>query len=77
MARGHVAVMRPHGVVTMVGGDNASRGTNIGLVLGAYHGIDAIPRQFKDSLNQYKRCKKMLMTLPLLKGTVREGSNEL
>ena len=61
----------------MVGGDNASRGTNIGLVLGAYHGIDAIPRQFKDSLNQYKRCKKMLMTLPLLKGTVREGSNEL
>eukprot|EP00944_MAST-04C_sp_MAST-4C-sp1_P011981 g11981.t1 len=61
----------------MVGGDNASRGTNIGLVLGAYHGIDAIPRQFKESLNQFKRCKKMLMTLPLLKGTVSKSSNEL
>ena len=60
----------------MVGGDNASRGTNIGLVLGAYHGIEAIPRKFKESLNQYKRCKKMIMTLPLLKGTAREG-NEL
>merc|ERR1719247_2513238 len=51
----------------MVGGDNASRGTNIGLVLGAYHGINAIPKKFKDSLNQYKRCEKMLLTLPLLK----------
>ena len=39
------------------------------------NGIDAIP-QFKESLNQFKRCKKMLMTLPLLKGTVSK-SNEL
>ena len=56
----------------MVGGDNASRGTNIGLVLGAYHGINAIPKKFKDSLNQYKRCEKMLLTLPLLKTNKNE-----
>ena len=56
----------------MVGGDNASRGTNIGLVLGAYHGINAIPKKFKDSLNQYKRCEKMLLTLPLLKSNKNE-----
>eukprot|EP00943_MAST-04B_sp_MAST-4B-sp1_P006562 g6562.t1 len=51
----------------MVGGDNASRGTNIGLVLGAYHGINAIPTTFKNSLNQFDRCNKMLQTLPLMK----------
>ena len=28
----------------MVGGDNAARSVAIGLVLGAYHGIKAIPQ---------------------------------
>lgn len=50
----------------MVGGDNASRGTNIGLVLGAYHGVKAIPNALRTSLNQWKRCDEMLSKLPLL-----------
>ena len=28
----------------MVGGDNAARAVAIGLVLGAYHGVNAIPQ---------------------------------
>ena len=30
---------------TMVGGDNASRGIAIGMVLGAYKGVEAIPEE--------------------------------
>merc|ERR1712146_656916 len=50
----------------MVGGDNASRGVAIGMVLGAYHGIRGIPERFLSSLNAYKKCDKMLDSLPLL-----------
>jgi len=50
----------------MVGGDNASRGTNVGLVLGAYHGVKAIPNRYKKGLKQWKRCSKMLRKLPLM-----------
>lgn len=50
----------------MVGGDNASRGVNIGVVLGAYHGVNAIPTKLKKQLNQWERCEEMLMKLPLL-----------
>ena len=28
----------------MVGGDNAARAVAIGMVLGAYHGVNAIPQ---------------------------------
>jgi ADP-ribosylglycohydrolase len=31
----------------MVGGDNASRGIAIGMVLGAYQGVDAISQAWK------------------------------
>jgi len=51
----------------MVGGDNASRSIAVGVVLGAYLGIDAIPEELKTSLNNYKKCNKMLNSLPLLK----------
>lgn len=51
----------------MVGGDNASRGIMIGMVLGAYFGVDAIPREWKDTLDQWDYCENMLNTLPLLK----------
>jgi ADP-ribosylglycohydrolase len=52
---------------TMVGGDNASRAIAIGMVLGAYKGVDAIPLEWKETLDEWDYCEKMLNTLPLLK----------
>jgi ADP-ribosylglycohydrolase len=50
----------------MVGGDNASRSIAIGMVLGAYHGVEAIPVDLKDGLNHWKHSETLLETLPLL-----------
>jgi len=52
---------------TMVGGDNASRGIAIGMVLGAYKGVNAIPEEWKDTLEQWDYCDEMLNRLPLLR----------
>ncbi|NOR55139.1 MAG: ADP-ribosylglycohydrolase family protein [Sulfurovum sp.] len=52
---------------TMVGGDNASRAIAIGMVLGAFKGINAIPKEWLESLDDYEYCNKMLDTLPLLR----------
>lgn len=52
---------------TMVGGDNASRAIAIGMVLGAYKGIDAIPKEWKETLDEWDYCEGMLDSLPLLK----------
>ena len=51
----------------MVGGDNASRAIAIGMVLGAYFGLDALNREWLHSLDQYEYCNDLLQTLPLLK----------
>jgi ADP-ribosylglycohydrolase len=51
----------------MVGGDNASRAIAIGMVLGAYKGVDAIPNEWKETLDEWDYCENMLNTLPLLK----------
>jgi len=51
----------------MVGGDNASRSIAIGMVLGAYEGIDALPKDLLESLEQYEYCENLLNQLPLLK----------
>jgi ADP-ribosylglycohydrolase len=51
----------------MVGGDNASRAIAIGMVLGAYFGVDAIPKEWKETLTQWKYCEDLLDTLPLIK----------
>ena len=51
----------------MVGGDNASRGIAIGMVLGAYRGINAIPNEWKATLDQWDYCDNLLNQLPLLK----------
>ena len=51
----------------MVGGDNASRAIAIGMVLGAYRGVEAIPREWKESLEQWEYCENLLSQLPLLK----------
>ena len=50
----------------MVGGDNASRGVAIGMVLGAYHGVNGIPKSLRDGLNAWKKCDALLDKLPLL-----------
>jgi ADP-ribosylglycohydrolase len=36
---------------TMVGGDNASRGIAIGMVLGASKGLEAIPQGWRETLD--------------------------
>lgn len=51
----------------MVGGDNASRGIMIGMVLGAYFGVNAIPKEWKETLTQWTYCEDLLNKLPLLK----------
>lgn len=51
----------------MVGGDNASRAIAIGMVLGAYKGVGAIPNEWKETLEQWEYCENLLDTLPLLK----------
>lgn len=50
----------------MIGGDSASRAISVGMVLGALHGVDAIPAEFRTTLNAWKKCDKMLSSLPLL-----------
>lgn len=52
----------------MIGGDNASRSIAVGAVLGALHGVEAIPQDLKTTLNNWNRCDKMLEKLPLLAG---------
>jgi ADP-ribosylglycohydrolase len=51
----------------MVGGDNASRAIAIGMVLGAYFGVNAIPQRWKEELDQWEYCDSLLNKLPLLK----------
>lgn len=51
---------------TMVGGDNASRAIAIGMVLGAYKGVGAIPDTWKTTLDQWAYCEGLLEKLPLL-----------
>lgn len=52
----------------MVGGDNAARAVAIGLVLGAFHGVNAIPQELQTTLKAWPKAKKLLRKLPLLKG---------
>eukprot|EP00927_Polykrikos_kofoidii_P007455 TRINITY_DN1305_c0_g1_i8.p1 TRINITY_DN1305_c0_g1~~TRINITY_DN1305_c0_g1_i8.p1 ORF type:complete len:379 (-),score=76.79 TRINITY_DN1305_c0_g1_i8:339-1475(-) len=51
----------------MVGGDNAARAVAIGMVLGAYHGVEAFPPTLVKTLNAWKKNEKLLKKLPLLK----------
>merc|ERR1719316_2294487 len=52
----------------MVGGDSAARAVAIGMVLGAYHGLSAIPKELIDTLNAAKKVNKLLDGLPLIHG---------
>merc|ERR1719420_2940926 len=40
----------------MIGGDSASRAVAVGAVLGAIHGVEAIPENLKTTLNNWKTC---------------------
>lgn len=51
----------------MVGGDNASRGIAIGMVLGAYFGVESIKPLWRETLDQWDYCEELLNRLPLLK----------
>ena len=51
----------------MVGGDNASRSIAIGMVLGAFMGIDALRKDWLQSLDQYEYCEELLSKLPLFR----------
>ena len=52
----------------MVGGDNASRAIAIGMVLGAYHGMSAIPENLgRGNLVEWEKCDKLLNKLPLIR----------
>jgi ADP-ribosylglycohydrolase len=51
----------------MVGGDNASRAIAIGMVLGAYHGVEGIPPELLVGLNAFEKCDKLLRELPVVK----------
>ena len=44
----------------MVGGDNASRAVAIGMVLGAYHGVETIPTELRDGLNAWDKAEKLM-----------------
>lgn len=51
----------------MIGGDSASRSIAVCAVLGAIHGVNSIPDDLRTTLNNWKKCDKMLNSLPLLK----------
>jgi len=50
----------------MVGGDSASRAVAIGMVLGAHHGVNAIPEDLRTTLNAWPKCAKLIRKLPLM-----------
>ena len=47
----------------MAGGDSASRGMFVGMVLGAYLGADAIPNEWLATLNARERIEELLTSL--------------
>merc|ERR1711966_400433 len=49
----------------MVGGDNASRSIPIGLVLGAFQGLEALPKEWVDTLAEGPRIRQLLAAFPL------------
>lgn len=61
----------------MVGGDNASRAVAIGMVLGAWHGVEAIPQPLRVGLNAWSKADALLDKLPVLKKCKAANKGEL
>jgi len=57
----------------MIGGDSASRSIPIGMVLGAWQGLEGIPTKWRDELEGWDRMDKLMNKLPLL---AKEGGSE-
>jgi ADP-ribosylglycohydrolase len=51
----------------MVGGDSASRGVCIGMVLGSHQGMEGVPQHLKDTFVDWARLDSLLDDLPLIK----------
>ena len=47
----------------MAGGDGAARGMLVGMVLGAYSGIEALPKDWLDTLNTRNRIDQLLIAI--------------
>ncbi len=47
----------------MAGGDSSARGILVGMVLGAYHGFDAIPSMWLDGLKSKTRVEKLINSI--------------
>lgn len=58
-----------------IGGDSASRSVAVGMVLGAYQGLEGIPKKLKDDFLEWDRLDKLMDKLPLIKAG--HGSGEL
>ena len=61
----------------MVGGDNASRAVAIGMVLGAYHGVDGIPKPLRDGLNAWSKSEQLLDKLMASRAGQADEKSEL
>jgi ADP-ribosylglycohydrolase len=51
----------------MAGGDSAARGMLVGMVLGAYLGMESLPRQWIDGLKKKDNILKLIKELSMLK----------
>jgi len=60
----------------MIGGDNASRAIAVGMVLGAYHGVKAIPEDLRNGLTNWEHCESLLESLPGIANTVARDDGE-
>lgn len=57
-----------------VGGDNASRSIAVGMVLGAWEGVEGVPAALgKGKLTEWEHCDGLLNKLPLIKNAARKA----
>lgn len=62
---------------SMIGGDSASRAVAVGMVLGAWQGLQGIPVQWRKELVGWDRFDKLLDKLPLIRKASSSEQGEL